>query len=212
MGSDIDTKKEELPVAKVIRDNLVQSGHVVKTREPRDFLNREDGFRVAPRRTRRGRCRSIRLRTQRSRYPTTKPDSEVAFLVLDKNGNGLIDDGSELFGSATRRRDGTIARNGFAALLDLDGGPEASDGAITPSDPIYSRLRLWVDRNHNGRSEPSELLTLGSAGILAIFTGYEVGWEQDDVGNRYAYKGTALVNRNDRAVQRAVFDVILATR
>src|SRR5262249_36088373 len=79
----------------------------------------------------------------REQVSWTAPGSAVAFLVLDRNGNGIIDDGSELFGTATRKRDGTFAANGFAALADLDGG---SDGKIDASDPIYSQLRLWVDR------------------------------------------------------------------
>ena len=60
----------------------------------------------------------------------TSTDSDVAFLVLDRNDNGVIDDGSELFGTATRKRDGSLAADGFDALLDLDGGPAVSDGRM----------------------------------------------------------------------------------
>jgi len=97
------------------------------------------------------------------RVAWTSAESPVAFLVLDRNGNGTIDNGLELFGTATRKRDGTIAANGFDALLDLDGGLSASDGKIDTSDAIYPLLRLWVDRNHNGVSEPNELMTLFDA-------------------------------------------------
>lgn len=142
----------------------------------------------------------------------TEPDSEVAFLVLDRNENGIIDDGSELFGNATPKRDGSRAANGFEALLDLDGGPESSDGAITASDGAYTRLRLWLDRNHNGRSEPDELLTLEEAGVVAIFTDYEVGRREDRHGNRYALSGTALVEKAGQQLRRRIFDVVLSTQ
>lgn len=56
---------------------------------------------------------------QPKRVAWTKRNDDVAFLVLDRNGNGVIDDGTELFGTATVRSDGTRALNGFDALLDL---------------------------------------------------------------------------------------------
>jgi hypothetical protein len=43
-----------------------------------------------------------------------------AFLVFDRNGNGTIDDGMELFGSAVELRDGSISTQGYAALAELD--------------------------------------------------------------------------------------------
>lgn len=132
----------------------------------------------------------------------TEPDSRVAFLTLDRNGNGTIDDGSELFGTASRMRDGQRAGNGFIVLADLD-----SDGRINSSDALYHQLRLWFDLNHNGISEPNELLTLEQAGVDTIFTEY---WEQrrlDKHGNAYLYEGRATIAKN--AVPRRLFDVFL---
>jgi hypothetical protein len=136
-------------------------------------------------------------------------DSEVAFLVLDRNGNGTIDNGSELFGTATPKSDGHLAANGFEALLDLDGGAHGSDGKIDATDPTYFQLRLWFDRNHNGVSEPSELVSLGDAGVTTIFTAYRETSRTDKDGNAYRYKGQALIRKNRNDVPRQVFDVYL---
>jgi hypothetical protein len=92
-----------------------------------------------------------------------KPDD--AFLVLDRNGNGLIDSGRELFGDATVKSNGQLARDGFDALADLDGN---ADGQISTLDSAYARLKLWRDLNQDGVSQANELSTLGQAGIASI--------------------------------------------
>ena len=92
-----------------------------------------------------------------------KPDD--AFLVLDRNGNGLIDSGRELFGDATLKSNGQLARDGFDALADLDGN---ADGQISTLDSAYARLKLWRDLNQDGVSQANELSTLGQAGIASI--------------------------------------------
>jgi len=144
------------------------------------------------------------------RVAWTKAGSDVGFLVLDRNGNGIIDDGSELFGTATVRRDGTRAANGFDALLDLDGGAGISDGKISGTDAVYRQLRVWVDTNHNGFSEPDELFTLESLGITTIYTSYTRVNRTDVHGNVYAYEGTALIrNRHGVDAPRTIFDVFL---
>jgi hypothetical protein len=140
-------------------------------------------------------------------WPT--PESNVAFLVLDRNHNGVIDDGSELFGNRTPLSTGGFAANGFEALKDLDGG-DAGNGRIDARDPIYAELRVWLDRNHNGVSEPDELIPLNTAGITAIFTDYRESRRVDRNGNRYRYVGEALLRNGRRESLRRVFDVIFA--
>src|SRR5947209_10400579 len=80
----------------------------------------------------------------------TDRSSDIGFLALDRNGNGVIDDGSELFGNATPLANGTRASNGFVALGRYD---ENQDGVIDKSDRIWNSLLLWVDRNHDGISQ-----------------------------------------------------------
>lgn len=85
-----------------------------------------------------------------------------AFLVLDRNGNGVIDGAAEMFGNSTA---GESFADGFAALATLDAN---HDGRIDARDPAFARLRLWQDRDRDGRSRPAELVRLEHAGIAAI--------------------------------------------
>jgi hypothetical protein len=138
----------------------------------------------------------------------TRPDSDVAFLVLDRNGNRQIDNGLELFGSSTRLADGRRASNGFAALSEFDSN---ADDRIDATDAVFSRLRLWLDRNHNGVSEPRELESLRDNGIVSIGTSYTESSRYDQYGNWFRYVGTMLVDgrRRDREVR--IYDVYCAT-
>lgn len=121
----------------------------------------------------------------------TQRQSEDAFLVLDRDENGTIDSGGELFGNYTRFLDGSLAPNGFLALFELDVAEGNGNGLIDPGDPVFGQLRLWRDRNHNGRSEQGELRTLVQAGVCAISTEYYVGGEVDEFGNFLRFVGSA---------------------
>jgi hypothetical protein len=63
-------------------------------------------------------------------------------LVMDRNGNGIIDDGTELFGNQTILSNGTKAANGFQALAELD---DNKDGKIDCNDTAYAQLKIWQD-------------------------------------------------------------------
>ena len=90
-------------------------------------------------------------------------------LVLDRNGDGIINNGGELFGSETRLNNGTKAANGFQALDELDVN---RDGKIDAADAAYGQLRIWRDTDGDGYSRPDELKTLSEAGVFSINTGY----------------------------------------
>ncbi|NHT17854.1 hypothetical protein G6556_09115, partial [Cellulomonas sp. IC4_254] len=91
-------------------------------------------------------------------------DDDV-ILARDLNGNGIIDNGLEVFGDHTRLVDGTRATSGFEALSELDSD---GDGAITPADDAWDELLIWDDRTNPGRTDPGELSSLEDHGITAI--------------------------------------------
>ena len=100
---------------------------------------------------------------------TDWPTAATPWLALDRNGNGGIDDGSELFGSATVLRSGERASNGFVALAELDSN---GDGRITPEDAAWASLRLWSDADGDRVSRAGEVSGLGARRVLWIDLGY----------------------------------------
>ncbi|WCM95597.1 hypothetical protein M5C96_13980 [Acidovorax sp. GBBC 1281] len=91
-------------------------------------------------------------------------------VVLDRNGNGVIDSGRELFGDQTLKPVGSDGRaqnhaNGYEALAAEDGN---GDKVIDANDAVYSQLRIWKDTNQDGISQAGELHTLADLGIARI--------------------------------------------
>lgn len=111
------------------------------------------------------------------------------FLCFDRNENGLIDDGTELFGNATPLANGSRAAHGFQALFEIGN----RNGFVDPGDPAFTNLCGWRDFNHNGRSEPFEIESLRGLGITAIAVQYRVSLQEDEHGNRLKFLSSAYV-------------------
>ncbi|NDF50984.1 MAG: hypothetical protein EB116_13030, partial [Betaproteobacteria bacterium] len=86
-------------------------------------------------------------------------------LARDLNQDGQINDGSELFGEATKLADGSTAKDGFEALASLDSN---RDGKVDAADAAFGSLRIWSDADADGHTDAGELKTLSELGITSI--------------------------------------------
>lgn len=133
----------------------------------------------------------------------TRAGSEDAFLVLDRNRNGRIDDSKELFGSTTDQPP-TTERNGFNALSAFD---DNGDRRIDAGDPIYALLGFWTDRNHNGISESGELQSMRAAGVISISLDYRESRRRDRFGNKFRYAASVKIRRGGAVATHLAWDV-----
>jgi hypothetical protein len=122
----------------------------------------------------------------------TETLADDAWLVLDRNQNGQIDDATELFSCTSPQPDPPTGgiRNGFAALAQYD-KPEYggnSDGTVDRADGVFSELRLWQDSNHNGSADSGELWTLADFHTTVIDLALKESMRRDRHGNVFRYR------------------------
>ena len=133
-----------------------------------------------------------------------------AFLYLDRNGNGLVDDGSELFGDSTLLSSGHKAKHGYEALAEFDlienGGN--ADGVLDSADAVFEDLGAWIDSDANGIHEPHESKSLAEAGVLSLDLDYRYSRRSDRHGNRFIIIGRGTIEVNGRSRRMWATDVV----
>ncbi|TWI69502.1 SdrD B-like protein [Pseudoduganella lurida] len=126
--------------------------------------------------------------------------ADDAFLAIDLNGNGRIDDITELFGGATKG-------SGFAKLADFDSN---GDGFVTAADTNFAKLTLWQDANSNGITDAGELVSLAQAGVTSLTVAYEELPFLDANGNLHLERSSAVVGGQTVDMTDVYFNVAAA--
>lgn len=146
-----------------------------------------------------------------SKIQWVRESGDEAFLAIDLNENGTIDDGSELFGSGSPLgQTESKAIDGYMALAQYDlpemGGN--ADGYISADDQVFSSLLLWTDNDANGLSAHHELIAVTDTVLRKFETEPKEARRRDHAGNVFIYKSKAFSNERGKRKRYRVADVV----
>jgi hypothetical protein len=136
------------------------------------------------------------------RIGTAWVKADDGLLVIDRNGNGAIDSGRELFGNNTLLSSGQTATDGYAALAELDSN---GNGRIEAGDVAYRNIKVWRDFNQDGISDENELISLADAGITHIGLAKTDSSTKLEDGTRLDGSGGFIINNKERSYTDAWF-------
>ena len=136
----------------------------------------------------------------------TRVGVENAFLARDRNANGRIDTGAELFGNYTPLRSGVLAQNGYEALAELD---DNHDGVVNNGDGAWTTLLFWTDRNHDGTSSADELQPVSESSVIGLETERHLIGRKDQWGNEFRYMAHLRVQHAHAESRKSFYDVFL---
>jgi hypothetical protein len=135
----------------------------------------------------------------------TAPGTNQAFLWMDRDHDGVVSGGAELFGTATVLENGHRAANGFEALREFDTN---GDGVIDANDPVWPQLLLWTDRNHDGISQPNEITRIADSPVRSISLAYHWTGRRDAHGNTFRYEGLISLSTGGKGLrEEPVYDI-----
>jgi hypothetical protein len=146
----------------------------------------------------------------------TERGSDVAFLAMDRDGDGRITSGKELVGDRTM----PLVTNGFEVLSHL-ALAEGAPAVLDRHSPLFKQLLLWRDANHDGRTSAGEL-TRAADELADIPLGYDRHPRRDNHGNQSRFRGVAHVPapegheilaspNSEQPYRRSIYEVCLTT-
>lgn len=139
--------------------------------------------------------------------PWTAPGSTNGWLALD-DGSGTITSAKQLFSNVAAQPANPSDPNAPDGFNDLSQYDVNHDGVINSEDPVWPKLLIWIDSNHDGISQPNELHHLSEFGITGIDVKYSVSPMTDQYGNKFHLKGHLSSAPGDHT-PRVIYDVYL---
>ena len=137
------------------------------------------------------------------RYKTSWIEKEDSLLGIDINGDGVINNAYELFGTFSKLKNGSYAKDGYEALKEFDTN---GDGVIDQNDENFEKLVAWQDKNGDGKSEKDEVKSLKDLGISSISLNISDEIKEEN-GNKITASSTFIKDDKEYVMRDIWFNV-----